>query len=80
MVVVSGGPLEALGAAAHVVPLGDDEALAHAVVTLFSPDARARAAEAGKELYRARFSPEVVGRAYDRLYADALGGEAPRSG
>ncbi|MBK8215693.1 MAG: glycosyltransferase family 4 protein [Myxococcales bacterium] len=80
MVVAGGGPLEALGDAAHVVPLGDDEALAHAVVTLFSPDARARAAEAGKELHRARFSPEVVGRAHDRLYADALGGGAPRSG
>lgn len=70
LVVAEDGPLEALAPAAKVVPLGDDDALAFAIAESLSDEARAAAREEGEKLYSARFSPAVVARAHDDLYAE----------
>lgn len=72
LILVSGGPLEAVTSARFVSP-GDSEALACEVVALLSDDRGARGeADAGRSLYRSRFHPSVVAAAYDALYDEAL--------
>jgi phosphatidylinositol alpha-1,6-mannosyltransferase len=74
LVLARGGPLESLGMARFVEP-GDDEALADELATLLRSDGAARAeGEAGRKLYRARFTPEAVAPRYEALYAELLGG------
>jgi len=70
LVVAEDGPLEALTPAAKAVPLGDDDALAFALSEALSDDARRAARAEGESLYHARFSPAVVARAHDDLYAE----------
>ena len=70
LVVAEGGPLEALTPAANAVPLGDDDALAFALSEALSDEACAAARVEGEKLYHARFSPAVVARAHDDLYAE----------
>jgi phosphatidylinositol alpha-1,6-mannosyltransferase len=69
MVVARGGPLEALSSAAMCEP-ADDAGLARALVDLLRGGPRAdEQREQGRELYRARFTPEAVAAAYEELYA-----------
>jgi phosphatidylinositol alpha-1,6-mannosyltransferase len=69
LVLVRGGPLEAIASARFVEP-GDDDALADEIASLLRSDGACRAeGEAGRKLYRARFAPEVVAPQYEALYA-----------
>jgi glycosyltransferase involved in cell wall biosynthesis len=68
MVLVRGGPLEAVTSARLVDP-GDDAALARELLTLLqNADARQAAVEAGRALYAARFTPRSVAAMYDDLF------------
>ncbi len=75
LVVAEGGPLEALSGAALLVPPGHDASLAEAVASLLKdPGARRSASLSGKRMYDARFTPAVIARAHDALYAELLEG------
>jgi glycosyltransferase involved in cell wall biosynthesis len=69
LVLASGGPLEELPGEA--VPPNDPGALAEALVRLCQDEgARARLAELGRETWRRRHTPEVVGAQHDALYVE----------
>ena len=71
MVVAEDGPLEGLAPAARLVAPGADGPLARALAELLGPSgAGAAASRAGLALYNARFTPVVVARAHDALYAE----------
>lgn len=72
IVAASGGPLGELASAASMVPPGDAERLAAALVALLDPARAREAARAGEVLYASRFTPAVVARAHDALYERAL--------
>ncbi len=68
MVVVRGGPLEAL-TSARLVDASDDTALARELLSLLqSPRAATEAADSGRALYAARFTPKAVAAMYDDLF------------
>ncbi len=72
IVVAEGGPLEELDFAPRV-RAGDGRGLADAVLPLLGDEAAARAAgEAGRDAYRARYTPEAVARGYDGVYAELM--------
>ena len=72
LVVAGDGPLATLAPAARLVPPGDDDALAAALCDLLGDEAAVRSARAiGESMYHSRFTPAVVARAYDALYAEA---------
>lgn len=73
MVVATGGPLEALLPAAVGVSPGDEDELGAAILRLLSDEGERRSrAEEGARMYASRFTPDVVAKAHDALYAEAL--------
>lgn len=72
IVVARGGPLEALDFARFVEP-GDGRALArHVAELLRDPAAARRLGTEAKRVYDARYTPRVVAKAYDDLYASLV--------
>jgi phosphatidylinositol alpha-1,6-mannosyltransferase len=72
LVLARGGPLETI-TSARFVDAGDAAALAAEITLLLAHEGEARAhAERGKELYSARFTPQVVAAQYDDLYDEML--------
>lgn len=68
LVVASGGPLTEIRSALSVRP-GEAHALVDEIARLArDPSQRAQLVESGRTEYHARFTPEVVGRAYGALY------------
>jgi phosphatidylinositol alpha-1,6-mannosyltransferase len=65
LVLARGGPLEAITTARFVDP-GDDAALARETISLLR--AGVSAGEPGRDLWKSRFTPQVVAAAYDDLY------------
>ena|GEM_PF-269090 len=73
IVVARGGPLEALRFAPMVDP-GNTHALAERVIELVAnQDAALTVGREGKRMYNTYYTPEVVARAYDDLYAELVG-------
>jgi glycosyltransferase involved in cell wall biosynthesis len=72
----AGGPLEIVeaGETGLLVPPGDADALAAAMLSLLDDDARRAAmGAAGLARARARFGADAMARGFERLYADLLG-------